>query len=321
MDLKFCEYLDERIHNLAESTKLLEGPDSDVVPKICDVASKLAAECAANQQGDECAAEKMDNLMKQKAPKNKNIPSGRLIFYHCEKMNYKIVMKLFTKMRAMMSAECGLPGQNSRNRRNTDLLLPLLLGGAYDPTSIWYQYFLCKTQDIYCYFFTQGWTQADYGQYYLYDNLLDDSTGLFAGATDSNLATLALLGGLGGGVGGYGQPAPYYGGYAQPAAAPQNRRRRAAYTTKETCEAAEGKWTCFGDDCNCVKRDAKGFQWLQSWISSLFGDDDDDDDEDDEDEDEDDEDEDDEDEDDEDEEDEDEEEEEDEDEEEEDDEE
>merc|ERR1712098_298255 len=197
------------------------------------------------------------------------------------------VMKLFTTMRTMMSAECGLPGQNSRNRRNTDLLLPLLLGGAYDPTSIWYQYFLCKTQDIYCYFFTQGWTQADYGQYYLYDTLLDDTTGLFAGATDSNLGILALLGGLGGGVGGYRQPAPYYGGYAQPAAAPQNRRRRAAYTTKETCEAAEGKWTCFGDDCNCVKRDAKGFQWLQSWISSLFGDDDDDDDDDDEEDDED----------------------------------
>merc|ERR1711976_775 len=70
-------------------------------------------------------------------------------------------------------------------------------------------------------------------------------------------------------------------------AAPQNRRRRAAYTTKETCEAAKGKWTCFGDDCNCVKRDAKGFQWLQNWISSLFGDDDEDEDEDDEDEDED----------------------------------
>merc|ERR1711862_535327 len=69
---------------------------------------------------------------------------------------------------------------------------------------------------------TQGWTQADYGQYYLYDTLLDDTTGLFAGATDSNLGTLALLGGLGGGVGGYRQPAPYYGGYAQPAAAPQN---------------------------------------------------------------------------------------------------
>merc|ERR1712042_299954 len=226
-DLQFCEYLDARIRDLANSKKLIEGVDSDVKPssKICDIASKLAAECAANRQEDECAAGKMDNLMKLRDAR-KNSPSGRLIFYHCEQMNYKKVMKLLKTMRTMMSAECGLPAQTGRNKRNTDLLVPLLLGGAYDPTSIWYQYFLCKTQDIYCYFFTQGWTQADYGQYYLYDNLLDDQDGLFKGA-DSNLATLALLGGLGGGVGGYGQPAPYYGSYAQPAAPSQRRRRDA----------------------------------------------------------------------------------------------
>merc|ERR1712130_754023 len=59
-----------------------------------------------------------------------------------------------------------------------------------------------------------------------YDNLLDDSTGLFAGATDSNLATIALLGGLGGGI---GQPSGYYPSYGAPAAAPtQGRKRREA---------------------------------------------------------------------------------------------
>merc|ERR1719516_435114 len=127
----------------------------------------------------------------------------------------------------MMSAECGLPAQQgTRNRRNTDLLLPLLLGGAYDPTSIWFQYFLCKDIDLYCYFFIQGWTQGQYGQYYLYDNLLDDTTGLFAGSTDSNLATIALLGGLGGGI---GQPSGYYPSYGAHAAAPaQGRKRREA---------------------------------------------------------------------------------------------
>merc|ERR1712126_460134 len=239
----------------------------------------------------------MDNLMKLRKAR-KNSPSGRLIFYHCEQMNYEKVMKLFTTMRTMMSAECGLPAQQgTRNKRNTDLLLPLLLGGAYDPTSIWYQYFLCKTQDIYCYFFTQGWTQADYGQYYLYDNLLDDQDGLFKGA-DSNLATLALLGGLGGGVGGYGQPAPYYGGYAQPTPPPQSRRRRDTDISDDTgysvCkDSIDGEQSC--------KRVGKGFTWLSDWISSLFGDDDDDDEEEEDDEDEDDEDEDDEDEDDEDE--------------------
>merc|ERR1712025_1461391 len=116
-----------------------------------------------------------------------------------------------------------------RSRRSLDLLPALLLGGSYDPSSIWFQYFLCKDIDLYCYFFTQGWTQGQYGQYYLYDNLLDDSTGLFAGATDSNLATIALLGGLGGGI---GQPSGYYPSYGSHAAPAQGRRRRA---TKTAC--------------------------------------------------------------------------------------
>merc|ERR1719450_1503260 len=185
-------------------------------------------------------------------------------------------------MRIMMSAECGLPAQQGRNKRNTDLLLPLLLGGAYDPTSIWYQYFLCKTQDIYCYFFTQGWTQADYGQYYLYDNLLDDADGLFAGATDSNLATLALLGGLGGGDGGYGQPAPYYG-YAQPTA-PTSRKRRG--TTGASGSGNPCVPECRKDDkkCEVTCRDGRGFTWLQNLFSSIFGGDDEDDEDEDEDE-------------------------------------
>merc|ERR1712002_1095178 len=56
------------------------------------------------------------------------------------------------------------------------------------------------------------------------------NTGLFAGATDTNLGTIALLGGLGGGLGGgYGQhggyyPAPAYG--AHPAPAQGGRKRR-----------------------------------------------------------------------------------------------
>merc|ERR1712142_696700 len=69
--------------------------------------------------------------------------------------------------------------------------------------------------------------QYEYGQYYLYENLLDDTNGIFAGSTDSsNLATLALLGGLGGGspLGGY-YPSP--SGYSQVPSG-QGRRRRSA---------------------------------------------------------------------------------------------
>merc|ERR1712098_631070 len=137
-----------------------------------------------------------------KAEKIKAVPSGEKFFATCKHIGYKNVLKTFKSARTLMSPECGLPGlDGGRSRRSLDLLPALLLAGSYDPSSIWFQYFLCKDIDLYCYFFTQGWTQGQYGQYYLYDNLLDDTTGLFAGSTDSNLATIALLGGLGGGIG------------------------------------------------------------------------------------------------------------------------
>merc|ERR1712033_26736 len=161
-----------------------------------------------------------------KAEKIKEVPSGEKFFATCKHIGYKNVLKTFKSARSLMSAECGLPGLNggNRNRRNADLLPALLLAGSYDPSSIWFQYFLCKDIDLYCYFFTQGWTQGQYGQYYLYDNLLDDQNGLFKGSADSSLATIALLGGLGGGI---GQPSGYYPSYgAYPAPAAQGRKRR-----------------------------------------------------------------------------------------------
>merc|ERR1719348_2358967 len=76
-----------------------------------------------------------------------------------------------------------------------------------------------------CYFFTQGWNQGDFGQYYLYDNLLDSSSGL----TDDALLTLAVVGG---GLGGGYRPryAPAHGHYypttPEPEPEPLHRRRR-----------------------------------------------------------------------------------------------
>merc|ERR1712066_504295 len=71
---------------------------------------------------------------------------------------------------------------------------------------------------------------GQYGQYYLYSNVFDDTTGIFAGATDAtNLGTIALLGGLGGGLGGgYGQPSGYYPApaYGAHPASAQGRKRR-----------------------------------------------------------------------------------------------
>merc|ERR1719334_2849707 len=93
--------------------------------------------------------------------------------------------------------------------------------------TIWFQYLLCKDMSFACYFFTQGWNQGDFGQYYLYDNLLDSSSGL----TDDALLTLAVVGG---GLGGGYRPryVPAHGHYypttpePEPESEPLHRRRR-----------------------------------------------------------------------------------------------
>merc|ERR1711872_362994 len=113
-------------------------------------------------------------------------------------------------------------------------------------------YFLCKDIDLYCYFFTQGWTQGQYGQYYLYDNLLDDQNGLFKGSADSsNLATIALLGGLGSG---YSQPAGYYPAYGTPPPAQGRKRRVNCEKDPEECERRRRQVECEDDPEECDRR-------------------------------------------------------------------
>merc|ERR1712240_105688 len=205
---------------------------------LCDTVGRVAVpECVANHEGDDCAAAKIEIIKKPLLRAIKVDKSGKEFFDYCKYIGYKNVLKIFLQTRKLMSGECGLPGQklsDSDREPRDSLLLPLLVAGAYDPSSIWFQYFLCKDQQIYCYFFTQGWNQYEYGQYYLYENLLDDTTGIFAGSTDSNLATLALLGGLGGGTPGY-YPSP--SGYSN---VPAGRKRRSSGNE----ECTEGDETC-----------------------------------------------------------------------------
>merc|ERR1719347_1923720 len=232
-EIQVCQYFDARIVRFEEKVKEMKelvDVDSEFyrtleASKLCDTVGRVAVpECVANHEGDECAAAKIESIKKPLLRAIKVDKSGKEFFDYCKYIGYKNVLNTFLKTRKLMSGECGLPGQKSSSDREgrNSLLLPLLVAGAYDPSSIWFQYFLCKDQQIYCYFFNQGWNQYEYGQYYLYENLLDDTTGIFAGATDSNLATLALLGGLGGGTPGY-YPSP--SGYSQVPAG-QGRKRR-----------------------------------------------------------------------------------------------
>merc|ERR1712042_166100 len=213
---------------------------------LCDTVGRVAVpECVANHEGDDCAAAKIESIKKPLLRAIKVDKSGKEFFDYCKYIGYKNVLKAFLQTRKLMSGECGLPGQKSgddREPRNS-LLLPLLVAGAYDPSSIWFQYFLCKDQQIYCYFFTQGWNQYEYGQYYLYENLLDDQNGIFSGSSDaSDLATLALLGGLGGG-------SPHSGYYPSPSGYAQGRKRRSC--DGEECEEEKNnrKRRCVGEEC------------------------------------------------------------------------
>merc|ERR1712240_129439 len=223
---------------------------------LCDTVGRVAVpECVANHEGDDCAAAKIEIIKKPLLRAIKVDKSGKEFFDYCKYIGYKNVLKIFLQTRKLMSGECGLPGQKlsgdgDRESRNS-LLLPLLVAGAYDPSSIWFQYFLCKDQQIYCYFFTQGWNQYEYGQYYLYENLLDDTNGIFGGSTDSsNLATIALLGGLGGGShhGGY---YPSQSGYSQVPAAQGRKRREVEECDGDNCitERKRRDTNCEGDHC------------------------------------------------------------------------
>merc|ERR1712240_279192 len=240
-EIQVCQYFDARIVRFEEKVKEMKelvDVDSEFyrtleASNLCDTVGRVAVpECVANHEGDDCAAAKIESIKKPLLRAIKVDKSGKEFFDYCKYIGYKNVLNTFLQTRKLMSGECGLPGQKlsgEREPRNS-LLLPLLVAGVYDPSSIWFQYFLCKDQQIYCYFFTQGWNQYEYGQYYLYENLLDDTNGIFGGSSDSsNLATLALLGGLGGGSPGY-YPSP--SGYSQVPAS-QGRKRRGS--SEDSC--------------------------------------------------------------------------------------
>merc|ERR1711872_343642 len=264
-EIQVCQYFDARIQRFevkVKEMKALVDVDSEFyrtleASKLCDTVGRVAVpECVANHEGDDCAAAKIESIKKPLLRVIKVDKSGKEFFDYCKDIGYKNVIKTFLQTRKLMSGECGLPGQKlsgdgERKPRNS-LLLPLLVAGAYDPSSIWFQYFLCKDQQIYCYFFTQGWNQYEYGQYYLYENLLDDTNGIFAGATDSNLATLALLGGLGGGSPNSGYyPSP--SGYSQVSAG----RKRRSVDCEDGDKDCQQRQRLFSKDCEDGDKDCQ----------------------------------------------------------------
>merc|ERR1711970_244739 len=183
---------------------------------ICNAIGYLALpDCALKEEGpkkqrvnvfdrldDKCAEDKTNKITKSL----KTVlglgtePLGQVVFRSCKDIFVKIILEQFKKMQGFISSQCDQSlstGPASRSKRS--------YGGGYypvgyDPSTIWFQYLLCHEQKISCYFFTQGWNEKEFGQYYLYENLFDtgfDKLGHASSGTD-DLLFLALLGGLGG---------------------------------------------------------------------------------------------------------------------------
>merc|ERR1712142_915228 len=210
-DAVTCNKLGEHLGMLDDaiaegSCDEVEGQQSDAV---CNAFTKAIPPCMVLKGGakqSECLAEKASEL------------GDADIVSNCKCKAFRNIRDTVGSVKNMMCID-------SRESRN--------FGYGYGMNTIWFQYLLCKDMSFACYFFTQGWNQGDFGQYYLYDNLLDFSSGL----TDNTLLTLAVVGGgLGGGY--RHQYATAHGQYYPPPAEPEtepehvpeplHRRRRSS---------------------------------------------------------------------------------------------
>merc|ERR1712212_674303 len=246
--------LERNIEELVEDVVM----ESDLYKKlknstnICSVIGYLALpECATNEglnmfdKLDDKCAENKTNSIKNSLLKLLQLEievSGQAIFRSCKDIVVKQLKGQFEKMLELISGLCDQSlSTSTRRKRSYGGGYGGGYHGGYDPATIWFQYLLCHEQKITCYFFTDGWNDKQYGQYYLYQNVLD--TGFDSLGDDDDLLALLLLSG-GGGL----QQHPYQAYPAYPSyrkrrdvdevkdAEDDGRRRRNAPTTTEDDE-------------------------------------------------------------------------------------
>merc|ERR1712212_399086 len=204
--------------------------------KICSVIGYLALPECATKEGlnvfekldDKCAENKTNSIRNSllKLLRLEIEVSGQAIFRSCKDIVVKQLKGQFEKMLELISGLCDQSSLSTSTRRKRSYGGGYGGGyhGGYDPATIWFQYLLCHEQKITCYFFTDGWNDKQYGQYYLYQNVLD--TGFDSLGDDDDLLALLLL--PGGGL----QQYPHQGYPAYPS----YRKRREV----EEVEDAEG---------------------------------------------------------------------------------
>merc|ERR1712002_978662 len=201
-----CSYLGDRIVDLS---KIIDDATEDIPDemyrifresKICDTIGWTTLPC----KGDEkCVEEKTEQMVRnslvkarkvEKMKKEMNWPGGHEIFHCCKIHAYMKLRVKFMAMKSLLACESDAAqvGETSRKRRNVPppSYQPQHYQPPYGVNTLWFQYHLCQDEPIYCYFFTDQWRQEDFGNYYLYNNLLEG-----VDFQDNSLLPLALLSG------------------------------------------------------------------------------------------------------------------------------
>jgi len=171
--------------------------------------------------------------------------AGTEIVANCKCDAFKKIRKALSSVRDMMC-----PPSDDRTGRTYS---------NFGANTLWFQYILCQQESIpslACWLFTSGWNQAEFGQYYLYENLLDSDNGAGLGLDGDLLPLLLLSGGLGGGA----HSGPSYGGH------PMFRREviedEGCPVDDMDCLSARKRrgatTTCHPDDVNCPARKRRG---------------------------------------------------------------
>jgi len=208
----------KRLKRNKEELKAMVQLETDLYKKlknsssICGTIGYLTLPDCAKKEGmkegmnvfdkldDKCAEDKTNRITMslQKVLSLVTKPSGQEVFRSCKDIVVKNILEQFEKMQGLICSLCDKSTCVSSRRKRSygGGYYP----GGYDPSTIWFQYLLCHEQKISCYFFTQGWNEKDYGQYYLYENVFDTdlhSLGHASSSTDDHFLTFALLAGAG----------------------------------------------------------------------------------------------------------------------------
>jgi len=243
-DTVACDTLDTHLDMMEEAIEEAQcddssGGDSD---EVCHaITMKAIPPCMLMEGASEqaaCLAEAAQDIEEEL---NTGEEAGTEVVAKCKCDAFKKIRKALSNVREMMCPPSDRAGRSYYGGY-----------GGYGANTLWFQYLLCQQESIpslACWLFTSNWNQADFGQYYLYDELLDEEDGIgpVLGLDGDILPLLVLSGGLGGGA--YGGVPTYGGGHAV-------YRREVAGDTCPTgqVETADGQCvTCVGFLCNILR--------------------------------------------------------------------